>query len=230
MAAALTGGGLALISDHTGAELLGVRERRPGPIEVTTVNGGRHAGLLVHRRVLSPADRGTVRGIPVTSPARTLVDISASLDSTQLERSVNVADSLDLIDPEQLRIECGRLTGTPGVAKLRRLLDRHTFRCTDSVLEQRFLAIVRRAGLPLPETQRHADGFRVDFLWPALGLVVEVDSLRYHRTPAQQYRDRLRDQAHFDAGRTPRRFTHAQVFYEGDAVVRSLQAAARGLR
>jgi very-short-patch-repair endonuclease len=56
--------------------------------------------------------------------------------------------------------------------------------------------------------------FRVDFFWPALKLIVETDSLRYHRTPAEQPRDRLRDQIHTAAGFIPLRFTHGQVKFE----------------
>lgn len=68
------------------------------------------------------------------------------------------------------------------------------------------------------------NGFKVDFHWPDLGLVVETDSLRYHRTPAKQARDRLRDQVHTAAGLTPLRFTHAQVRYEPRHVVATLDA------
>jgi very-short-patch-repair endonuclease len=74
------------------------------------------------------------------------------------------------------------------------------------------------------------NGYRVDFYWPALGLVVETDGLRYHRTPAQQARDRLRDQAHTAAGLTQLRFTHAQVAYQPNHVVATLSAVAARLR
>lgn len=62
-------------------------------------------------------------------------------------------------------------------------MDRRIFTLTDSALERRFLPIVRRAGLRMPRTQVHVSGFRVDFYWPDLGLVVETDGLGYHRTP-----------------------------------------------
>lgn len=74
------------------------------------------------------------------------------------------------------------------MAVLRELLDRQTFTLTDSALERLFLPIARRAGLPPPLTGQLVNGFRVDFHWPALALVVETDGLRYHRTPAQQAR------------------------------------------
>jgi very-short-patch-repair endonuclease len=116
------------------------------------------------------------------------------------------------------------------VANLRKTLDRRTFTLTDSELERRFLPIARRAGLPPPQTRRQVSGFRVDFYWPALDLIVETDGLRYHRTPAQQARDRLRDQTHTAAGLTCLRFTRAQVRFEADQVDATLSAVVRRLR
>ena len=134
------------------------------------------------------------------------------------------------IDPDRLRAALVDHAGQPGVLPLRRLLDRHTFRLTDSELERRFLALVARSGLSTPLTRQHVNGFRVDFLWPDLGLVVETDGLRYHRTPAQQARDRIRDQAHAAAGLTALRFSHAQVRYEPDRVRETLTSVAARLR
>jgi very-short-patch-repair endonuclease len=102
------------------------------------------------------------------------------------------------------------------------MLGARVFRLTDSELERRFLRIVEKARLPHPLTQQNVTGFRVDFFWPDLGLVVETDGLTYHRTPSQQARDRVRDQAHLAAGLTPLRFTHAQVRYESGYVSRTL--------
>jgi very-short-patch-repair endonuclease len=73
------------------------------------------------------------------------------------------------------------------------------------------------------------NGFKVAFYWPELGLIVETDGLRYHRTPAQQARDRLRDQAHAAAGLTPLRFTRAQVVFEPGHVRATLSAVAARL-
>ena len=168
--------------------------------------------------------------IPVTSPARTLLDLATCLNGRQLERAVNEADRLDLADPERLRAFVRERAGARGAAALRRLLDRRTFRLTASELEREFLRIVRRADLPMPDTGAQVNGFEVDFFWPALGLVVETDGLRYHRTPAQQARDRRRDQAHARAGLTPLRFTHAQIHFESDEVVRTLREVAERLR
>jgi very-short-patch-repair endonuclease len=79
-------------------------------------------------------------------------------------------------------------------------------------------------------TKAWVNGFEVDFFWPELGLVVETDGLRYHRTASAQARDRIRDQTHIAAGLTPLRFTHRQVKYERAHVQRILRQTARGMR
>lgn len=70
----------------------------------------------------------------------------------------------------------------------------------------------------------------MDFLWPDLGLVVETDGLRYHRTAAQQAKDLVRDQAHLAKGLLPLRFSHAQVFYEAAYVEETLREVVLQLR
>jgi very-short-patch-repair endonuclease len=228
IAAVLSCGPGAALSHNAAGEVLGIRRRRVGPIDVS-VPGPRRAskGTQLHRRPL-PADDVTHRhDIPVTSVVRTLLDLAQRLAPNQLEAAVNEADKLDLIDPDRLQRALAERGGKPGVAALRALLDRHTLTLTDSELERRFLSIARRAGLPPPLTQREVNGFRVDFYWPELGLVVETDGLRYHRTPAQQARDRRRDQAHAAAGLTALRFTHQQIARETDHVEATLVAVVR---
>jgi hypothetical protein len=122
-----------------------------------------------------------------------LIDLATILQAHRLEAAVNEAAVLDLVGPETLRARLEERKGQPGVRPLRTLLDRHTFRLTESELERRFLGIVRAAGLPLPETQAKLAG-STDFHWPLLGLVVETDGWRYHRTPSRQARDNRRMQ------------------------------------
>lgn len=226
-AAVLSCGPGAALSYDAAGEVLGIRRQRAGPIDVTVPGAQRQRpGVRIHRRPLPKGDVTYRNGIPVTSVVRTLLDLAQRLTTPELEAAVNEADKLDLIDPERLRAELAKRKGQPGVAALRQLLDRQTLTLTDTELERRFLPIVRRAGLPLPRTQRRVNDFRVDFFWPELGLVVETDGLRYHRTPAQQARDRLRDQTHSAAGLTPLRFTHAQVVHEPGHVLQVLTAVA----
>jgi very-short-patch-repair endonuclease len=232
MAAVLCCGRQAALSHGSAAALWGIGAERLDQVEVSvwTSSAHRRPGIRVHRRqTVRPRDLGVRDGIPVTGPVRTLVDLATHLDIARLERAINEADRRELADPEALRAALGAYRGQPGVARLRAVLDRRTFRLTDSELERRFLRVAADAGLPPPLTRQRLNGFKVDFLWPDLGLVVETDGLRYHRTPAQQARDRLRDQAHAVAGLTPLRFTHAQVRFEAGHVRTTLIAVARRL-
>jgi very-short-patch-repair endonuclease len=229
MAAVLACGPGAALSHRSAAAFwgFGLETGRGADVSVPEFSSHHPPGVSVHRRrCLGPKDLDVLRGIPVTGPIRTLVDIAAQIDRRALERAVNEADRLDLTDPEALREGLGSFRGQRGVARLRDLLDRRTFRMTDSELERRFLPLVDACGLPRPLTRTFVNGFRVDFLWPDLGLVVETDGLRYHRTPAEQARDRVRDQAHSAGGLTPLRFTHAQVRHEPEHVRATLRAVA----
>ena len=226
MAAVLSCGLDAMLSHGSAAALWGIgQEHRGIEISVRVASPRRWSGLCAYRRpTLADRDVTSRDGIPVTGLVQTLVDLAAALAPRTVERLVNEADRLDLIDPSTLRAELESHRCEPGVKPLRTLLDKRTFRLTDSELERRFLRIVEKAGLPFPLTRQAVNGFRVDFFWPDLGLIVETDGLTYHRTPSQQARDRLRDQVHLGAGLTPLRFTHAQVRYEPDYVRESLTA------
>jgi very-short-patch-repair endonuclease len=237
MAAVLTCGGNAVLSHDTAAALWGIRamkegftEDRPPTVIHISVPGSTacsRIGIRFHRRTRLPdADQTRRDRIPVTSPARTLIDLGTRLNDAVLEVAVNEADRLGLIDPESLRVSVERHRGVDGVPALRRLLDKRTFTLTDSDLERSFMRLIDRSGLSRPLTQQQVNGFRVDFFWPELGLVVETDGLRYHRTPTQQSRDRIRDQAHAATGLTVLRFTHAQISFEPGHVVRTLREVA----
>ncbi|MEK6277712.1 MAG: type IV toxin-antitoxin system AbiEi family antitoxin domain-containing protein [Actinomycetota bacterium] len=232
MAAVLRCGPDAVLSHASAAALWEIGTERSIGIQISVPADvvRRPPGIVVHRRAeLTSEDTTRHLGIPVTTPVCTLVDIALRLTRAQLEAAINEADKHDLADPQTLRSALGAMAGSPGVVVLRETLDRRTFTLTDSELERRFLPIARAAGLPPPETGRDVKGFKVDFYWPGLGLVVETDGLRYHRTPAQQARDRLRDQTHVATGLTPLRFTHAQVQFEPDHVRATLTAVAHRL-
>jgi very-short-patch-repair endonuclease/predicted transcriptional regulator of viral defense system len=233
MAAVLSSGPDAVLSHANAAALWGIRPEDGKRIEVSVPdrNDRRRPGVVVHRPTrLPPRDRTVKDGIPVTTPIRTLVDLATRMQVSQLEAAINEANKRDLIDPETLRAAMDAMAGVRGASRLRSLLDRRTFALTDSELERLFLPLARQAGLPAPLTQQRVNGFRVDFYWPELGLVVETDGLRYHRTPAQQARDRLRDHAHLAAGLTPVRFTHAQVRFERAYVGTTLRAVVANRR
>jgi very-short-patch-repair endonuclease len=228
MAAVLACGPTAALSDWAAGALLGIlRPRTPIDVSVRTCTHHGVPGVRIHRREgLGEEDVTSCHGIPVTGSIRTLVDLAAVSGSAGIERMVNEADRLDLVDPETLRGALGDYRGQRGVARLRSVLDPRTFRRTRSGLERSFLRLVERAGLPVPLTREWVNGFEVDFFWPGLGLVVETDGLRYHRTPARQARDRRRDQAHTAAGMTQLRFTDTQIDFEAPYVIETLRTVA----
>ena len=229
IAAVLSCGPSAALSHDSAAALFRIRPPSRGEIHVAVAAsvGRRRPGIVIHRRAdLAVTQR---HGIPVTSPVFTLVDLATGLTRAELESAINAADKHGLTDPEALRAALRRFSGRPGVAKLRDILDLRTFTLTDSALERYFLPIARRVGLSRPRTGEIVNGYKVDFYWPELGLVVETDGLRYHRTPAQQAKDRVRDQAHAAAGLTTLRFTHAQVRFEPAHVEETLAAVVRRL-
>jgi very-short-patch-repair endonuclease len=231
MAATMICGRGAVLSHESAAELWRLRRTGAGPIHVSAPLSANHRreGIALHRRTALADDVTRRLGIPVTTPSCTLVDLADRLPRDPLEAAVIEADKRGLVDPDRLRRALEAIRPRPGVALLRAVLDRETLALTDSELERRFLPLVRRAGLSPPLTQQTVNGFRVDFHWPRLGLIVETDGLTYHRTPAQQARDRVRDQAHTAAGLTTLRFTHAQVAYEPAHVESVLRTVAERL-
>jgi very-short-patch-repair endonuclease len=228
IAAVLACGPGAVLSHRSAAALWGFAGDGPLP-EISVSRDVRRTGIRAHHRSQS-IETSTELRIPTTTPIQTLTDLASVLGRVELERAINEADKLELIRWDQIAAVVAVPLTAPGAARLRDALARHTLQLTDSELERRFLPIARRAGLPEPLTQQRLDGYRVDFYWPDLRLVVETDGLRYHRTPATQARDARRDQVHLAAGRTPLRFTHSQVAYEAAEVERTLRAVVARLR
>jgi very-short-patch-repair endonuclease len=217
-AATLACGPDARLSHRSAAELWRIAPKAEGPVDVSVPSGFRRlAGIRLHRRS-RPGPLRMFKGIPVADPVSVLIDLASELATEEVEDAVNEADRLDLIRTHRLRPALDREPSRPGVGQLKRILDAQTFSRAANALERRFLAIVRDAGIPAPETQRHLGRNRVDFFWPALGFVVETDSLRHHRTAAEQAVDLGRDQTHARAGLRSVRFTHSQVFHRPDHV------------
>jgi very-short-patch-repair endonuclease len=230
MAAVLACGDGALLSHRSAAALWGIATENGQEIDVSVCRRTRlrRPGVRVRSRsVLSEGDLAYCNGIPVTGIVQTLIDIAAELSPMAVERAVNEADKLDLVDPEALRTALGDYEGEAGVRPLRAILDARTFRLSDSNLEILFRPIAAEAGLPSPLTKEMVNGYEVDFFFPDLKLVVETDGLRYHRTPSAQTRDARRDRTHTLAGMTPLRFTHYEIKYEAPKVTRALKSAAK---
>ena len=233
MAAILACGDNAVLSHRSAAELWGIGHEQNHRIDLSVKRHCeiRRKGLKVRSRPSLPSQSLVRRfEIPVTNPVQTLIDIATELKPLRLERAVNEADKLDLVDPETLRVRLDDHVGEPGVKTLRTMLDRHTFLLSDSDLEIRFRPLARAAALPSPLSKHWVLGYEVDFWFPDLRLVVETDGLRYHRTPGQQARMAKRDQKHTASGLAVLRFTHWQIAYARDEVVDVLQQFRRSRR
>ncbi|HWN72792.1 MAG TPA: type IV toxin-antitoxin system AbiEi family antitoxin domain-containing protein, partial [Solirubrobacterales bacterium] len=148
MAAVLACGDGAVLSHSSAAALwrIGWEERGVVEISLPSLSRRRHPGIRIHRRPsLTRRDLTREYGIPVTTPIQTLIDMSLRLDRRGVERMINEADKYDLVHPPGLRKALDLRAGEPGVAKLRLILDRRTFRLTKEELERRFLPLARRA-------------------------------------------------------------------------------------
>lgn len=199
-AAALLGCGAgAALSHHSAAVLWGLRPGVARPVHVTIPNGRSGAvlaGVKLHRsRTIMRADVRIHEGLPVTSPARTMLDIAASLTDRDVEWLLDEGlFALRILTVTEIRGVLARAGNHPGRARLARLADsrRHSTR-TDSPPEERLLALIRAAGLPEPRLQVSILGYRLDFLWPELRFAVEVDAYGTHGSRARFEADRRRD-------------------------------------
>ena len=233
MAAVLACGTGAVLSHRSAAALWGFGDEHPNYIDVSVrrASEARLTGVRCHRRPSLPSSEVELRrGIPLTQPVRTFLDLATVTGPKTLERAINAADKLEVIDADSLRRALEDHPGQPGIRLLRHVLDKDTFRLSDDELERLFRPLAAAAGLPTPLTKFMVDEFEVDFFWPDLGLVVETDGWRYHRTPSAQTRDALRFQVHVAAGRTPLRFSHWQVKHEPRHVINILTKTAANLR
>jgi very-short-patch-repair endonuclease len=185
-------------------------------------------GIHVHCvRSLHPDDVTKHNGIPITTPARTLVDLSAAVPDRLLERAYEQAEIRRLLPPGALEGALARSNGRKTRA-LRRLIaiERRIATVTRSELEELFLELVRRDGLPEPEVNRRVAGYEVDFLWDAQRLVIEVDGFAYHSTRQAQTRDRRKDDDLQAAGYRVVRFTADQILRDpADTLARTRRAA-----
>jgi very-short-patch-repair endonuclease len=235
MAAVLACGPGAALSHASAAALWDLRPTAATKIDVSvpTAGGRRQSTFRVHRaRSLRPTEVTTHDGIPVTTPARTLLDLAATLPQRGLERALDQAEIQELTDYPHLEALARAHPRHRGATPLLAALGRHTAgtTLTKSDLEERFLALCRANALPTPQVNTYAEGFEVDFLFAAHRVAVETDSWRYHHTRQAFERDRARDAALAAAGYRSLRFTDLQVETEPRTVVHALAAALDGSR
>jgi very-short-patch-repair endonuclease len=214
----------AVLCGRAAGHLHGVVKGAPPRPEVMARGERRIEGIATCRsKRMDPEDAGVVLGIPVTTVARTLVDLAAVLGVDALARACHEAGVLHGTTPAQVERVLSRRPRSPGAGRLRRVL-RGEIRVTIGTLERRFLARLKAAGLPLPVTNRPAGGRRVDGRWPAHRLTVEVDGYRYHRSRHAWEQDRRREREARARGDEFRRYTYGDVSEDPRYMLAELRA------
>lgn len=193
MAAVLACGPGAVLSHRSAAALWGIEARWLPPLDVTAASKHRIRGIRLHRsRTLTPTQITKREGIPVTNPARTVLDLAEALDDAALARAVNEAQIKCRVSLAELSHLLDAAPGRRGAARLKPLIAPATAP-TRSAFEDAFLAFAERHGLPRPEVNQQIAAHEVDMLWPAERVVVELDGFAFHRHRGPFERDRDRD-------------------------------------
>ncbi len=231
MAAALACGKGAVVSHRSAAELWGLLPdgNHSALVDVIVRGDGRKPGIRIHRIPSLRSDEVTeLERIPVTTCARTLVDVASATRERELERAVAEAFARRRTSRSQVLALLRRHASRPGVGRLRALLDVGQPAFTRSEAEERFLALIRKAQLSMPEVNVRVGNYEVDFLWRNERLVTEIDGFAYHSSTARFENDRRRDAVLAAAGVRVLRVTWRQLMKEPEAVlVRLAQALAR---
>jgi very-short-patch-repair endonuclease len=180
--------------------------------------------ICVHRIArLHPQDATRNQGIPVTSPARTLLDLAATTNQRDLARVTEEAQVQRRVSTHSLNEQFSRYPTHRGTAALRHAI-RADPALTRSEAERIFLELIRAARLPAPEGNVELRGWEVDFIWPDRKLVVEIDGYAFHSSRSSFERDRRRDRELQAAGYRVLRFTWRELTEEREAVVATLAA------
>lgn len=222
VAAVLACGEGAVVSHCTAGHLCAI-QRLPGSMPEITIAGRRRAGpggIRLHCvRSFRPEDVTIRDGVPTTSVARTLLDLAARLTERELEAALSEALALRIVDRTAIM---GVLEGrrrVAGAARLRMLVTDGDPARTRSEAEERFLALIRKAGLNAPAVNSRVGGFEVDFHWQSERLVVEVDGHAYHGNRQKFESDRRRDAALIGGGLRVMRITWRQLRNEPERVL-----------
>ena len=195
MAAVLAYGPNALLSHRSAGALWRIATTRQRKIDVTTPSAKRsRRGIRAHRAQLHPEDIAKHDNIPVTSVARTILDLAALEPEDRLTRIIENAERLGLFDLRAVDRAMERCPRHRGIGRLRAVLaDYRDPGDTRSALERDFLALIKKAEFPPPRVNTLLAGELVDIHWPEWGLVIELDSRGFHMNPRVFESDRVRD-------------------------------------
>jgi predicted transcriptional regulator of viral defense system len=231
LGAVLAVGPRAALSHRDAAGLHDLRAANHAKVDVTTADRGRTGGqgIAVHRaRLLDARDVTNVEGIPVTTVARTLVDLAGQVPHDHLARAIREADNQHKLDVRAIEDVLRRTRGRrgPGHRRIEDALAEHAAlgaSHTRSPLEVAFLRLIHTAGIPTPRTNAPVEGLEVDAYWPHLDLVVELDGYANHHARHAFERDRERDAVLAAHGHRVVRFTHRHVHDRPGHVIETLR-------
>ncbi len=232
LAAVLAAGPGAVLSHRDAAALHGLRASNRARVDVTTRRRFRvrPTGIEMHHATaLDPLDVTTLNAIPVTTVARTLVDLASVVAKDQLANALSEAERQQTLDVTAVEAAMARTRNRPGPghARLRSTLDEHRRRgaqLTRSKLEDRFRALLDAHGIAAPRMNAQLHGYEVDALWAEHRLVAELDGYAFHRDRRAFQRDRDKANALTAAGYTVLRFTHDDVIRRPAGVAAQLRA------
>lgn len=221
----------AVLSHRTAARLWKLRPAHDdnGAVDVMILGRqtARPVGVCVHRtRLLTPGEVRVRCRLPVTSPARALLDIAELVSERELERALDEGLVSRVVRVAEVTDVLSRATGRHGAPLLAGVLDRRSGpTITRSEAEEKLLALIGAAQLPHPEVNVRVHGFEVDFLWREQRVVVEVDGYRYHASRSAFERDRAKGAKLTAAGLNVMRVTWLQMDEESHAVIARLAQA-----
>jgi len=225
MAAVLACGPRAALSHGSALTLWGIWKRWDQPLEVTIAADRRPKGVSVHRvRSLDRRDVTRHNGIPVTTLARTLLDMAGRMPPKSLTRAINDGRLNGHLHPAALLDVIERHPGHRGRRALEAVLGRLTERPTRSSFEDAFPAFCERYGLPAPQMNAIVCGYEVDALFEQERVIVELDGWAFHSSRASFEDDRRRDGVTLAAGFATVRITRAR--YERDPAAEAAQLHA----
>jgi very-short-patch-repair endonuclease len=233
VAAVLAIGSGSLLSYWSAGWLWGLIASGPKPFHVTATGPRRlrhRPPIRVHRaRNLVGVDRRVADGVPVTSAARTYLDLAEVVKPRRLPKLLKRGEELGILDASEVVACCERSRGHKGTKPLTKALAlyRPSARVSRSDVERSFLALVEAAGLPLPSTSYIVGAYELDAYWLGSGLAVELDTFGTHGTRASFEADRERDAELAAVGITVIRLTDRRLNEEPEAVVRQLAGLLR---
>ena len=231
MAAVLACGPSAVLSDRTAAGAHGVRpdHRARWDVTVATAHGRKLPGITIHQRRLAIQDITTIDGVPVTTLARTYLDLAACVALDHTARALERGEQLQIFDLRAIDDVLDRHRGHRGGAHLRVALDRMRpdHDRLRSRLEREALELIERLRLPPPLLNTQLHGHEVDLHWPAHRLVVELDSRTYHDTATAFEDDRRRDADHLLGGYRVLRITRRRFDEDRADVAAALRSLLR---